>query len=393
MTMILNKRTGLVAGTTVAALLVAAGCSSGSSGGGAGSPTGATQPGLQTVTVGLLTDMTGPAASGNKTSVAGVHAGAVSAARNGYRVKFVVGDTASSPATAVSAARQLVTQDHADVIIANSALTSLAAPYLTSRHVPVIGFSEDGPEWVTAKNMFAFSGVIHTEKVATTYGVFFSSQGVTNLGALGYGVSPVSGEFAKSVAESAKNAGLKTGYVNSTFPFGSTNVAPIAIAMKQAGVDAFAASVDPNTAFSLITALRDNGVSLKVALLPTGYGGDLNQAGAGALAAAQNVYFMLGQEPMEMHTAAAQQFQRDLTSAGVRGEATTSMYNGYLSTGPLVKALKLAGPKPSQADIITALTSIHSYDGLGLWGGRNANPTTATTSSPAWTIASGWSSW
>ena len=46
-----------------------------------------------TYTVGLLTDETGLAASGNKSSVAGVQAGTVLASRDGYTIKYVVGDT------------------------------------------------------------------------------------------------------------------------------------------------------------------------------------------------------------------------------------------------------------------------------------------------------------
>ena len=72
--------------------------------------------------------------------------------------------------------------------------------------------------------------------------------------------------------------------------------------MKKAGVNGFTATTDPNTAFSLITALRDSGVNIKAAMLATGYGGDLAQAGPGALNAAQNVYFGLGYEPVEMQT-------------------------------------------------------------------------------------------
>jgi ABC-type branched-subunit amino acid transport system substrate-binding protein len=74
------------------------------------------------------------------------------------------------------------------------------------------------------------------------------------------------------VADSAKAAGIKIGYLNASFAFGSTNVQPVALAMKAAGVDGATASVDPNTSYALITALRQAGVDLKAFLLPTGYG-------------------------------------------------------------------------------------------------------------------------
>jgi Periplasmic binding protein len=133
----------------------------------------------------------------------------------------------------------------------------------------VVAVGEDGPEWLTAKNMFSVFGALNTTKVATTFGQFMNSQGVTNLGELGYGVSPVSAESAKGDAASAETAGITVGYLNANFPFGSTNVAPVAIAMNAGGVNGFTASTDPNTAFLLITALKQQGVTLQASLLAT----------------------------------------------------------------------------------------------------------------------------
>ena len=361
-------------------LLAAAACSSGSSSSNSPSaaPSGSAAAAKQTIKVGILADLTGPAASGNKTFVNGVKAGAQYAARNGYTIDYVVGDTQTNPTTALTVAKQMVTRDHVTVVLAESALTFGAAPYLTAQKVPVIGVSQDGPEWITSKNMFALSGVLRQDKVATTAADFFKKMGATNIGTLGYSISPASGEYAKGQAIAAQHVGLKAGYTNAKFQFGSTNVQPIALAMKQAGIDGMTASVDPNTGFALVTALRQAGVDLKVALLPTGYGGDLTEAGPGAVKAAQNVYFFVGEEPVEMKTAATKQFVSDLKAAGITSEPTYAEYNGYLSAGLLVRALKSAGSNPSEASIITALSGIHNYDGLGLWGGRTSDPNDRT---------------
>ncbi len=355
----------------VAVLVAAAGCGSsksGSSASGAGHSGGTT-----TVTVGLFTDLTGPAASGNKTSVAGLKAGAVYAARSGYTVKYVVADTASSPTNALAAAQKLVIRDHVTAVISHSALLFAASSYFTAHHVPVIGADEDGPEWITSKNMFSVFGALHTTKVSTTVGTFFKGRGVTNLASIGYSISPISAEAAKASAESARAAGIKVGYLNAQFPFGSTNVAPVVLAMKNAGVDGFVASVDPNTAFALIAGLRQAGVTLKAAYLPTGYGGDLLQSGPGAVSAGQNAYFSLGYEPIEMKTAATKQFANDLKTAGVTGAATFTEYDNYVAAGLLVRGLKAAGAHPAPASLITALSGIHNFDGLGLYGGHTVD--------------------
>lgn len=354
-----------------AVLVTAVGCGSSASTGGGTTGSGTTGGGgtsKKTYTIGVLTDLTGPAASGNKTSVDGVKAGTVLASREGYTIKYVVGDTQTSPTGALSAAQKMVARDHVSAVFAMSALTFAASNYLAAHGVPVIGSASDGPEWTTAKNMFSVFGAVHLNKVTTTMGKFFKAQGVTNLAAIGYSVSPSSAESAKAAAESARAAGIKVGYLNAKFPFGSTNVGPEVLALKKAGIDGFVGSVDPNTAFALITGLRQQGVKLKAALLPSGYGGDLTQAGQGALNAAQNVYFSIAYEPVEMQTAATKQLEADLKSAGITGEPTVAQYWGYLSVGLLVQGLKAAGANPTQAALIQALSKIHDFNALGLFG-------------------------
>jgi branched-chain amino acid transport system substrate-binding protein len=375
----MSKSTKLV--MAAAAVCLIAGCSSsskpsGSTGntsattaGTAGATSGSTGGAGTTMTVGVLTDLTGLAASGNKTSVQGAEAAANTlAAQDGIHLKFVQGDTQSSPTGALSAAKQMVQQDHVSAVIAVSALTFGAAPYLTSQGIPVVGTAEDGPEWISSKNMFSAFGFLDQTKVGTTYGALFKLLGVSTMGSLGYGISPSSAQAAENAAASSKAEGIKVGYLNNNFPFGSTNVAPIALAMKNGGVEGFIASVDPNTGFAMVTALRQSGADLKAALLPTGYGGDLVQAGPGALATGQGVYFYTSFEPVEMHTAATEQLQSALKTVGVNNDPTYAEYAGYVSTALLVEAVKAAGSNPSPAAIIAALNNVTGFNGAGLFG-------------------------
>lgn len=362
----MRRRSGRVLVATAAAVTLAAAAGCGSSSGGT---TDSDKPSAsKSITIGLLTDQTGAAASAARTSVDGLKAGVQYAARNGYTIKYVVGDTATNPTTALAAAQKMVTQDHVAAVIALSALTFTASNYLTAHKVPVLGNGQDGPEWITATNMFSVVGALNATKVSTTSGTFFKSQGVTNLAAVGYAISPTSAETAKASAESAKRAGLKVGYLNAALPFGTTDVGPVVLAMKNAGIDGLILQIEPNTSFAIIKGLRDQGVNIKAALLPTGYGGDLTEAGPGALDAAQNVFFGLQFEPVEMQTAATRQFAADLKAAGVTGAPTYAMYSSYVSTGLLVDALKANGGDTSSAGLIKALSGIHDFDALGLTG-------------------------
>jgi ABC-type branched-subunit amino acid transport system substrate-binding protein len=359
--------TALVAFTAVAC--GSSGSSSGPTGGSSASTSSGGKPvATKTFTVGLLVDDTGIAASGQKHVEDGMKAAISIVAKQGYNIKYVVADTQSSPAGALTAAKNLVQRKHVFAVIAHSALFFAAATYLTSQHIPVIGAPQDGPEWITSMNMFAVYGAIHTEKVTTTTGLLLKMLGVTNLATLGYSISPSSAEASKAAALSAEAVGLKAGYVNAKFPFGSTDVGPAALAMKDAGIDAIAPEVDPNTSFALITALRNEGVNLKVALLPIGYGADLDQTNPAVLRAAQNVYFGLQYQPTELHTKATETLVAALKATGGVTDPGLPTYDGYASILLLVQGLQGAGDSPTQASLITSLSKIHDFNPGGLYG-------------------------
>ncbi len=368
-----HRKGRILAAATVMATVVS-GLSLGLSGATAGASSSD-----KTITVGLLTDATGLGASGNASSVQGMEAGQQLAKRDGYNLKFVVGDTATSPTTGLSAGQSLVEQHHVLAVVAVSSLTFAAAPFFKAQGTPVVGVAEDASEWQTDSNMFSVYGIPKTSLVNTGDGLYLKSQGVTNLGSIGYAISPSSAEAAEGAADSAEKAGIKAGYVNAAFPFGSTNVAPIALAMKSAGVNGLTAATDPNTAYALIAALKQDGVKLKAVLLATGYGGDVtNQASPAEVQAAQGVSFENPYEIQELNTPATKQFAADLKAAGIKGLPTQSEYNAYVSVGMLMQALKAAGNNPTQAAIITQLAKIHTWNALGLFGNHPIDLTNRT---------------
>ena len=349
-----------------AVVLTGAACSSSShkSSGGGGSG--------KTITVGVLTDLTGLAAGTEVSVIPGVKAGFGRAAQEGYTIKYVVGDAATSPTGALTAAKKLVEQDHVFAVLSDSALAFAAAGYLTSKGVPVVGAATDGPEWSTARNMFPVEGALDYHKVVDTIGKFLKMQGVTNMASVGYGITPSSSLSTKATAAAASLQGIKVGYLNANFPFGGTNVGPVALAIKNAGADGLYAGVETSTSFALVTALRQNGASLKAAVLPIGYGGDLLSGGPDAQVAAKGVFFPVGFEPVEMHTPATEQFQQDLRKyAGITQDPTLNEYFAYVMVDAFVQGLKAAGSNPTQASFINAMLGIHNYNAAGLYGSHS----------------------
>jgi branched-chain amino acid transport system substrate-binding protein len=305
-------------------------------------------------------------------SVQGVEAGIRLAQQDGYTIKYVLADTGSSVTGALSAAQRLVFVDHVFAVVPISTFTFAAAPFLTSHGIPVVGESADGPEWLTAKNMFSPFGPQDGAKVATTHGLILKRLGGTVVGSVGYGIAS-SANAAKAFARSAQDEGLKLGYLNTNFPLASTNVEPVAFAMKDAGVDAFAAPLASNAALGILVALQQVGVNLKASILLTGYGGDLAQAGPGALRNEQGAYFEVPFEPVELHTSATEQFSADLKAVGVTSDPTFAEYQGYTSLDMLVQGLKNAGSKPTQASVIAGLDGLKAYDAAGLLGTHTFN--------------------
>ncbi len=365
-----GRKSTRLAATAAVATLVAAGCGSGaksstSNGGTAGGPT---------YTVGVLTDLTGPGSNTAGSFPVGVKAGIGVAAKAGYNIKYVVADTGTSPSGALTAAQRLVDQDHVFAVFMTSVVGFGAASYLTSKGIPVVGAAVDGPEWITSPNMFSVLGTQDYTKVESTWGDFWKQHGVTTLGSVGYSVEPSSAEVAKGYAASAQRVGIKVGYLNANFPLGSTNVTPIALAMKAAGVDGLGTGILTNSTFAIIDDLRQEGVNLKAALIPVGYGGDLAQGGPGAQQSAQGLYFLDGYEPIEMHTAATARLQSAMqTYAGVSGDPTFSEYQGYTTVDAFTKGLKAAGRQPTQASFIKAMLGITNYNAAGLYGSHSVS--------------------
>jgi ABC-type branched-subunit amino acid transport system substrate-binding protein len=362
-----SSRKYLAAGLSCIVLLISAGCSSTPKSSNSG-----TSGGLKTVNIGVLTDLSGPAAGEFASAANGIKAGVGVAATEGYKINYVLGDTTTSPSGALSAAQKMVEEDHVSAVIAISALTFSAANYLTAQGIPVVGAAIDGSEWLSPKsfNMFSVIGNQDFTKVTTTTGLFMKMEGVTNLGSVGYSVSPSSAAAARAAAVSVEAQGIQAGYVNDSFPFGSTNVQPVALAMKSAGVNGIVVDTDSNTVFALVAALKQVGVSLKVALLPTGGGGDLLNAGQTAIQAAQGDYFLSYFEPVEMHTTATEQMANALAKyAGIHNDPTFAEYLAYLSVLGLVQGLQGDGGNVSSSALIKSLANITDYTASGLWGG------------------------
>jgi branched-chain amino acid transport system substrate-binding protein len=355
---------------TAAVALLATGITACSSASGTSGSAGPNQSAGTTIKLGLISDLTGPFSSSFTTSEKGIKAyvqmvnseGGI----NGHKLSYVVADTTSTVTGAQTAAQELVQRDKVFAVVDDSAAFSGAEPYLLQQGVPVTGGAFDGPEWNSPKNtnLFASTGVTDYNSVNAAVGKFMKAHGVTTCGAVGY-PNATAGPSAVAVVKSCVAAGLKNGYLNTQVPTGSTNVGPIALAMQKAGVNGIVLPVVVSTGFALLGALKQLGVKLKVALLSTGYGGDL-LASSAAVQAGQGYMFSSVGQPIEDNSPATQKMAAALAKVGVTSTPTFAEQESYIATAAIAAGLRAAGKNPTQKSFMTALRKVHNFNADGL---------------------------
>ncbi|MCW2523326.1 MAG: hypothetical protein JWO63_1661, partial [Frankiales bacterium] len=285
------------------------------------------------------------------------------------------------------AAQKLVQTDKVFAIISVTSDMYGAEPYLLKAGIPVVGTGFDGPEWVVQSNsnMVDVEGPSNPATVYTTTALEMKALGVTKCGSVGYIESPSASQSAIAAIKSCESQGIPDGF-NDNVSFGSTDMAPVALAMKSHGVDGVIMATVPNTGFALAAALRQQGVKLKAFILETGYGGDLLSSSA-AVAAAQGFQFSSTGQPVEMNTPATQTLVKNLAAVGETRTPTFAEQTSYVAMAGLVRGLKDAGPNASQSSFLAAMRKVTDFDADGLFSPEKINfGSYAPTQSCSWLV-------
>lgn len=337
-------------------------------------PASASAPGVTSkkITLGLITSLTGPAASEYTGIVPSAEARVdLQNARGGIdgrKIKLIVKDDGTNPATNSTATAALLAQGVFG-IIDESAVAYGGYKQLQQAGVPVTGGAYDGPEWweLPNTNMFSISGQ-SDPKTPQYSGIsnFVKTHGGTACGSVGYSISPSSAASATGFIFSCQAAGLKNAFEDTSLPFGSVAVSPLALQMKSAGVNALWLPLDENTNFAILTALKQAGVSLKVVVSATGYGQALISDTAAA-PYAQGAWFTAAGTPIELKTPATKAFVAALAKyAHYTGVPDFSWYEGWGGADLMITGLEAAGKNPTQGGFIKALHKVTNYDVGGL---------------------------
>ncbi|WP_159701492.1 ABC transporter substrate-binding protein [Arthrobacter sp. 18067] len=293
----LKMLTGAVTALLAASTLAACGSTSASDSGGG-----------TTITLGIMTPLTGPAASsfGQKTidaAKARIELANASHEIPGVTLKLVSEDEGTSPQTSLAALQRLHEQDHADIVLAAGAFFYGSYRYAVQNKIAVVGDCIDGPECADPNNKTIFATFGSSDNNFPNYqGLpeFFKSKGGTTYCGVGYNF-PSTIANGKAMSGSVQAAGMPTPFVDFSFDPGSANFSTMALSIKNAQCDVVGTQMQVADSLSLFTALKGAGVELKASFVQGGYGQELLDDPAG-LAAAQGLYMAAGYTPASLKT-------------------------------------------------------------------------------------------
>jgi branched-chain amino acid transport system substrate-binding protein len=341
-----------------------------SAAGGSGSASAATFPN-GSLTVGLITDLTGFGTGTYATTEKGLQIAfnTINAAggANGQQLKFVTADDQSTPAGALSAAQRLVEQDHVPIVIAITSVSFGAVAYLQQKGIPTIGPDNGSPGWTDPKDtaMFDVLGNRDPNAVLPGFGEFAKSQGATICGSISDSDVPNVLIGAKAGVESCVQAGLKAGPINNTVPYGGPDIGPAALEFASGHIDALYSAQADTTSVALVERLTQLGVKLKASQLPIGYGAEL-LADKPTVAAMQGQGFSVEGTPVEANTPGAQAFKAALVAGGVTGDPGYGELIAWQAGWALKAGLEKFGqPNPTSAQFTTAMRSVNNFDADG----------------------------
>ncbi len=347
-----------------------------------GAATSEPAPGVtaDSVKIGFITSKTGAAASTSGNSDAGCKArvGRANAAGgvNGRKVDVVYVD--DQTAGNLVQAQQLVQDDHVYMVINDSAIAFLSYRWLLDHDVPLIGGGFDGNYYGAPGNEKVISAFGNSPPVAgiqtTLTPKILKSLGATKVAALGYGSSPSSVANVKSFMQYAVPAlGLEPVYTNTSIEFGTADVGPLALGMKNADADSAYYAMDLSTNLALAQSLQQNGVKMKAQYMATGYGQALlDQPFSKALG--PEIVLSSIWAPVEIRSKATKRFQADLEKyAGYTGVPDFGVYTGYITCDLAILGLQQQGDDLDPSTFSEALRSIGEFNPGGGLGCRNAN--------------------
>jgi branched-chain amino acid transport system substrate-binding protein len=291
---------------------------------------------------------------------------------NGRKIDLEAIDDKSSGAN-LTAAKDLVENRHAFAVVNNSSFGFLTYRYMLDSGVPLIGGGFDGTYYSVKGNENIISAGGNGSPPPT--GIIFTNGtdvakklGATKIGSVGYGISPSSSGVAKDTQKYAAEAsGLDPVYLNTAVDFGTTDVGPIVLGLKNAGADAVYLPLDGNTNLAIAQGLQQNGVKMKAVLMASGYGQEMLDSPIAKTLDSSDVVSQVYKPAELTNDPAVKAFRADLKKyAGITGVPDYGAYTGYIACDLAITGIEQAGKSPTGKGFIDGLHKLGTYKAADL---------------------------
>jgi branched-chain amino acid transport system substrate-binding protein len=328
------------------------------------------------VKIGYISSETGVAApnfvGADKACKARIAAENAKGGVNGRKIEVEYLDDKSGNVN-TTAAQDLVQNQHVFMVVNNSPFAFITWRYLKGQGVPMIGGGYDGSYYYDAGNESMISSLGDGTPIpgitSDTVTRLMKKLGVKKVASIGYGASPSSSETASATVNyAAKAVGLQSGYLNNTLDFGSTDIGPIVLGIKNSGSDGVYLPLDSNTNFAIVQQLQQAGANMKANVLATGYSQDLLDQPI-AKTITPNDILQTSYKPIELGGPAVKEFTSNLKKyGGITGIPNYGAYTGYITCDMAILGLKNAGKNPTRQGFVDGIRKTNNgiYDEAGL---------------------------
>jgi len=289
----------------------------------------------------------------------------------GRKIDVTIIDDKSSGAN-LTAAKDLVENQKVFTLVNDSSFGFLTWRYLLQEaKVPYIGGGFDGNYYSLEGNEDVVSVLGNVSANSDLTSMIFANamkkKGATKTAALAYGASASSvGSTKANQSYAVPAAGMQAVYTNTTVDFGSSDVSPLVLGIKNSGADAVYLPMAAATNIAVVQGLKQAGVKMKANIIATGYGQELLDSPAASTFGPEDLFF-LQTKPVAINDAATKKFQADLKKySDYTGVPSYGQYQGYLAGDLLVAGLEAAGKNPTRDSFIQGLRGIGKWNGADL---------------------------
>ncbi|MGO9458286.1 MAG: ABC transporter substrate-binding protein [Acidimicrobiales bacterium] len=326
------------------------------------------------ITIALISSTTGPAgpqyARAPQGFLARIALQNAQGGVNGHKINGVVVNDAGNYTEESSIVQGAVQTKGAIGVVSVTPFMFEAYRWLQQNHIPVTGASSDGPEWGQPQNTNMFPAdtpAVQPNSPATAaLSKVMLAVGAKNVSSIGYSISPLSSQAAKNFAASAEYVHIKAPYVNTSVTYGATDFTSEALAIKNAGSNFVAPSMDDNSNFALMQDLRNAGSKAK-GMLATGL--EPTVIGSGSWPTLLGSYFFQVWKPSQLKTKtniAMQSALKKYEHVPTKTFPDWAVYESWVGATLMIKGLQLDGPNPTSQGIISKLRKVTNFTGNNL---------------------------